>query len=80
MSAATTCRFCGKNGVGDKTKRCLVCGADNSDAAWKSEAEWNRAYDDAVAWRDWQTCEILLAERESCDWYSPDVPDTEQKS
>lgn len=33
------------------------------------EAEWERAYGDAMAWRDWQSCEILLDERETADWY-----------
>jgi hypothetical protein len=39
----------------------------------KARAEWERAYDDAMAWRDWQTCEILIEEREQADWYTPDM-------
>lgn len=34
--------------------------------------EWERAYDDAMQWRDWQTCEQLLAERERAPWYNGD--------
>ena len=33
------------------------------------EREWNRAYEDAMQWRDWQTCEILIEEREQADWW-----------
>jgi len=34
-----------------------------------SEEEWRRAYDEALQWRDWQTCDQLLEEREQADWY-----------
>ena len=37
--------------------------------AASAQAEWERAYDEAVQWRDWQTCEILLDEREQADWW-----------
>jgi hypothetical protein len=32
-------------------------------------ASWNRAYDEAMQWRDWQTCEQMLKERESESWW-----------
>jgi len=32
-------------------------------------ASWNQAYGDAMQWRDWQTCEIMLVERESESWW-----------
>jgi hypothetical protein len=35
----------------------------------RSEAEWESAYEHAMQWRDWQTCDILLDERETADWY-----------
>ena len=35
----------------------------------KARAEWERAYDDAMAWRDWQSCEILIEEREQAEWW-----------
>ena len=35
----------------------------------QQEAEWNRAYEDAMQWRDWLTCEILIDEREQADWW-----------
>lgn len=44
-------------------------------AAWHErclsdeEREWNRQYDEAMQWRDWQTCEVLLEERETRPWY-----------
>ncbi len=31
----------------------------------RSEREWNDAYGEAMQWRDWQTCEQLLAERDN---------------
>lgn len=40
-----------------------------------AEAEWNRAYDEALQWRDWQTCEILMDERETADWWLNRVRD-----
>ncbi len=39
------------------------------DSSVASEREWSRAYDEAVQWRDWQTCDQLLEEREQADWY-----------
>lgn len=35
----------------------------------EQETKWNRAYDEAMQWRDWQTCDILLDERETAEWY-----------
>jgi hypothetical protein len=35
--------------------------------------EWEEEYDEAFQWRDWQTVEILLAEREKLAWYVPEV-------
>lgn len=35
--------------------------------------EWENAYDEAMQWRDWQTCEILLNERLTADWYRDQV-------
>lgn len=39
-----------------------------NDDIW-TEATWNRAYDDAMQWRDWQMCDILLEERECESWW-----------
>jgi len=36
--------------------------------SWTCET-WNRAYDDAMAWRDWQSCEVLLDERGRESWW-----------
>lgn len=44
-------------------------GQERVAAYAQQEAEWNRAYDDAMQWRDWQTCEILIDEREQADWW-----------
>lgn len=35
----------------------------------EAEREWDAAYDEAMQWRDWQTCDILINERETADWY-----------
>lgn len=44
---------------------------------WSSPDErgWNRTYDEAMQWRDWQTCDALLEERERADWYKPEAVD-----
>lgn len=34
-----------------------------------AEAEWEQAYSEAMRWRDWQTCDILLEERETAEWW-----------
>lgn len=34
-----------------------------------TEETWDRAYSDAMSWRDWQSCEILIAEREDESWW-----------
>lgn len=48
-------------------------GTPERSAAQMSESEWNDAYDEAVQWRDWQTCEILLDEREKLPWFQAKV-------
>lgn len=35
----------------------------------RSEQAWERAYDEAMQWRDWQSCDQLLEERDQSDWY-----------
>jgi len=35
----------------------------------QDEQEWARQYDEAMQWRDWQTCDYLLEELESAPWY-----------
>jgi hypothetical protein len=42
------------------------------DAITPEQVEWERAYDEAMQWRDWQTCEYLIDEREQADWYTPE--------
>lgn len=48
---------------------------DRSAATPSPQEEWERAYDEAMQWRDWQTCEILIDEREQADWYTPEEHD-----
>lgn len=43
---------------------------DERDPVYR-EIEWNRLYDEAMQSRDWQTCEILIGERENSDWWVP---------
>jgi hypothetical protein len=38
----------------------------------KAEDEWERTYDKAMQWRDWQTCEILSDEWAVSEWYVPE--------
>ena len=40
----------------------------SEQTAWSRE-EWERAHAEAMQARDWLTCEILVDERETCDWY-----------
>lgn len=35
------------------------------------EIEWNLRYSEAMRWRDWQMCGILIDERAASDWYVP---------
>lgn len=42
------------------------------------EADWDRRYEDAMQWRDWQECEQLLEERARSDWWTnPSADSTE---
>ena len=43
--------------------------AEDTPTATDPEREWERAYDEAMQWRDWMTCEILIEERGQADWW-----------
>jgi hypothetical protein len=43
----------------------------NGEKHLAEEAHWHKQYNDAMQWRDWQTCEILLEKREQADWFQP---------
>lgn len=34
-----------------------------------TETDWEIAYAEAMQWRDWQTCDILIEERERQSWW-----------
>jgi hypothetical protein len=46
---------------------------DQPAAHIAAREEWERAYDEAMRWRDWQTCEILIDERETAEWWTQDA-------
>jgi hypothetical protein len=46
---------------------------DRTAAHTSAREEWERAYDEAMQWRDWQTCEILIDEREMAEWWLQDA-------
>lgn len=31
---------------------------------------WEDEYEEAVQWRDWMTCDLLLEERDESDWFA----------
>lgn len=39
-----------------------------------AEQEWDAQYDEAMQWRDWQTCDYLIEERAQSSWYAPESP------
>lgn len=34
-----------------------------------AQREWERQYEEAMQWRDWQTCDYLMEERAEAEWY-----------
>lgn len=37
-----------------------------------TEREWDAQYDEAMQWRDWETCDYLIEQRAQATWYVPE--------
>lgn len=68
----TTCKLnpCASSFTPEDEQRWCDCGVVKRDAASRAERDWDDRYYEAMQWRDWQECELLLDEREQSAWWN----------